>query len=1107
MPISERFISMLRCQPLERVMAANGHYPHHEHGGRLYYHCPFHNDEHPSFSFEMPGAEKSHTVQRFTCPSCKADGAGTLELAALFMGKSADSEEVILKVASIFGFVAEGKEDAEYNHRSKEVEPQPHYTFEYNESFTDEELEALGCRRRMVYVDEYNEQGEPERKPLLDDEGNPRYAYSWGDDYYRNVAEAYQSDKAYANFDRSELTRVFNLRSVKSFVTAAKPDKEGKMRSWHIQSSRVYPIFNFVYGEGTWGKKYEPYYRPGKRGCKFMFWRDGSSQRPNIGEQIYGDIDVMNYLSTGNLNDIHETKKGEHAEGLFAHTEQDRDGNSVKTDLFHHLVICSGPRDAISIYFHSSAHVVWFNSENADFSRDVFAKLRACCEHIYICYDIDETGIEGANRLAMKHLGLRVIYLPKVLSQMTDRRTGKPGKDAENFFNLYQPDNKLEPIRFYGNVEERFATLMQNSTDMKFYHEVKRSSKKHACGFFWDYEISGNAALQLASARHIHRYNIDDNRHLYVRVTDNVVDIIPDKDIVKVIRSEMKSFVEVIPGHVSFTKLSDAITKSKNLSKDTCEQLSEIELNIRAWDEDTEHFAFQNCVVQVTKEGAKKKNYKETPYHFFRNSIMPTQFDRVIENGYFHIVRDTEGLEAKRKEIDSRMTRGMSDAARELLESEYLDYEALWGWKLVWLKPYEEQPIAVRFAYETGRIYWKKEKAGLPLTPQEKQEQDLHFIVKCNAMGYSLSRYRDKSKAYIVWWTDYSCMFGGKASGRTGKSVLAGMKSCVRNVLNVQGQSIQKRENFPKNFANFQFGVQSNILVDDLDTSVPEDQFYNLNNSMEVKSLYENNVVIKSEDCPKVDITSNRTPDMSSSSTEGRFIMVPLGGPIGHHKINGQTVKVSVNDFFGVNIPDGLPDEEYSLCQNFLLWCLQFYFTYKEVIRPYMGHEGLSSMAAQQVGNKDFVAWAGEFFSDDSRFGIALSRREMFLDYMEYIGKPTSIFSGNNIAMKEFKEMLRNYCNALHYVFMPRVCYRRSEQDEKDESIRLSTWVTRKDENGYRLGKQGDSGYEYEWVKGERCIYVFQFPGDVPADFDGLVKPDKKNPPAADAEEENREGE
>jgi hypothetical protein len=1087
---------MLRCQPLQRIMAAHGHYPHHEHKGRLFYHCPFHNDEHPSFSVEgtlMPG---TRSVQRFVCPSCGAGGSGALDLQAMFLGKPSDSDEVILSVASICGIVVEGKEEAEFISRRSVAEPSESYRFEYKSQFSDEDLEALGCRRRMVYASMVSEDGETVRRPVLDAEGRPRFAYSWGDNFYGNLADAYLADPQYCNFNRAEISRIFSVSAVSSFVTKAKADKEGALRSYRIESSRVYPIFNFAYDGDSWGKKYEPMYRPGKMGgSKFMFWYAKGAPQRSLATMVYGDVDVINYLRTGDVADIRESKPGAKVCGLHQHSEVDAQGNQVTRNVFRHLIICSGPRDAMNIYFHSTAHVVWFNSESTDISADMFARLRACCEDIYICFDNDRTGEEEANRWAMKHLGLRIIRLPKVLSQYTDSRTGRPAKDAENFFNLYRPDNRMEAMRFYGNVEQRFATLMQNSVDMRFFHEIKRQSKKHAAGYFIDYEISGNSALQLAEARGIYRYTLDENRHIYVRLTDNIVDIISEKDIVKVIRGEMKDFVSVINGIKSYPKLCDAITKSQSLNRDTCIQLADVELNLRSWDEDTEYFPFRNGVVRVTKDSVRKMSYREAPFHFFRSSILPGDFEREVQPT-FRIYRDEDGLMAKRREIDSRKQPGMSDADCEILESEYLAYERLWGWRVEWLKPYEQQPIAVRFIYEAGRVYWKEERAGQRLTPQQQQEQDLHFIVKCNAFGYLLSRYRDRSKAFLVQWADYSCLFGGKASGRTGKTALASLIGCVRHFLLVPGKGMKTHDNFAKNFAKFRFGVQSNILIDDLSSRIDEEQFYNLNSVMEVKTLYEDEVTIREEDCPKVQITSNRMPRMDSSSTEGRFMMVPVGGPIGYHKMNGQTVEMSVRKMFGCNIPDGLSSEEYTYCQNVMMWCLQFYLSHKDIIRPFMGQEGKASMASGQVGNKDFVAWANEYFSDESKFGVPLVRREMYLDYREYLGERASIFD-SKANMNEFKGYLRKYCDAYQYVFMPRVCYRRGADDEKDESIRLTAWVTKKDANGYRIRK-GENPIGYELSPAERVVYIFRNVADVPTTFEGLVKPDKKNPPKVD---------
>lgn len=1105
MEYSKKFISLLRCQSLEKVLASNGYYPVREDTKRSYYHCPFHNDKHPSFSIERYGAEETGPVQRFNCQSCRTGGAGALELQALFMNKPTGSEEVIKEVADMFAIVPDGNEDSDYYSRRNEVEAQEEYSFEYNDSFSDEELEALGCQRRPLYEFCVGDDGETIRKPKLNEQGEPIFIYSWGSHYYMNNESA-GDDKS--DFDRSELTRVFGLRSVRSFVTAAKANKSGELKSYRIRSTRAYPIFNFVYGEEgkEWGKKYEPYYRPGHKGVKFMFWKKKDAPKLNLGAHVYADIDVMNYLVTGDVNDIHSTKKSPKTEGLFTHTEKDADGNTLSKKVFHYLIICSGPRDAINVYFHSTAHVVWFNSES-DFSREVYQKLRDCCEHLYICYDIDKHGVEMSNGLAMKYPGLRVIRLPKSLMECTDRRTGKQGKDAENFFNLYRTDTNADGFRFYGNVETRFALLMRKSNDLCFYAERyrERKLKNGEKEGYVTYEISGNSAIQLASARNIYRYNISDTKHIYVKCTDNIVDIIPDKDIVRTVRRELKDYVEVLPGIKEYQKLCDAITKSNNLDKGTCEQLDEIDLDLHSWSADTEYFPFHNTLVKVTKDRISTMPYKGSSYQFFRQGIveriMPTGDERKkgkvpYQNEFtkitaptFRIERNEEGLEAKRREIDAKMYKGMDDDEREVLESRYLEYERLWEWRLVWLKPYEEQPVSVRFVYETGRVHWEKENRGIKLSASERQEQDLHFIVKCNALGYLLSRYRDPAKAYIVQWTDYTSMANGKSSGRTGKSSLARLINCLRNTLYVPGKEIKTRDNFAKNFAGFRLGVHSNITIDDLSLDIDEEQFYNMNTNLQVKTLYEDELVVPAEECPKVQITSNRKPKMDSSSTMGRFLMVPVGGPIGFHKVGNNVKEVSISKLFGVNIPEGLDRDEYSLCQNFLMQCLQFWFTYKETIRPYMGHEGLDSMAEQQVNNKDFVTWANDYFADDTRFGQALPRREMFMDYMEYCGKEVNAF-GNNMAMNDFKTMLRQYCNAYQYILMPGVCYRNGESDRRDESIRLSCWVTKKDEHGYRTRPT-----EYTWANKERCIYIFRRSEDIPVNYDGLEKPDKNNPP------------
>lgn len=1098
---SDKFLSLLRCQDAERVMTNNGHYPTKEHNGRLYYRCPFHDDKNPSFSIEKKKDENNFHAQRFVCASCGASGSGALQLQALFMGKSETDEEVISAVASFCGIVPEGKEDQSHYSRTMEVDVQSNYSFEYNEQISDADLEALGCQRRMVYATHYDDDGMPVRTPIKGADGKPRFAYSWGDGFQSQDDSRYEDDPDYVNFDRTELTRVFGLRSVKSFVTAAKTNRKGESKSYRVSSSPSYPILNFIYGteEEPWGKKYEPFYRPGHKGIKFMFWYGEKTRRPKLAEQVYGDIDVVTYLETG---DIKETKVGEKAVPLYLHTEVNATGDTITSNLFRDLIICSGPRDAMSVYFHSSAHVVWFNSETTDISWSIFGKLRACCENMYICYDIDQTGIEESNRLAMKFFGLRIIRLPKALTKVTDPRTGKPGKDAENFFTLYKQLNQAECNRFYGDAEDRFEKLMRNSTRMDFFRERYRERKKKGGKeHYFDYEISGNSAIQVAGARHINKFYVDSSHYLYVKRSreDYLWDIISEKEIENTVRQELKLFAEEVNSVKDYDKLCDCITKSTNLSKGVCGQLSDVELDIRAFSEEMDHFAFQNCVVRVTPDSVTEMKYKASKFQFFRDGVVNDTFDGVLEPT-FRIVRNTEVLQQKRNEIESLKTKGMTYEARELLDAQYMEFEKLWGWRLEWLKPYEEQPIIVRFLYETGHIYWREERSGLPLEREKRQEQDLHFIVKVAALGYSLSRYRDPSKAYILQWSDYTSMINGKSSGRTGKSILAKLKLGMRNVVVVNGKEIQKKENFSKNFASFQQGVHTNILIDDLDLAVNEEQFFNLNTNMQIKSLYENIITVKPEDCPKVDITSNRKPDMDSSSVHGRFWMVPVGGPIGIRKQNGVKVEVSARSMFGVNIPEGLYGMEKKYYQNCMMWCLQFWLKHKEIVRPYMGHSSQEEVIQEKVGNAEFIDWANEFFSDDSVFGVPLNRRDLMLDFYLHINRPISALNSNN-EMKEFKDMLDKYCEAREgWVLTPDVClmnyskssgeWKPSAKNLKERNLVTSGWTYAKTADGYKVLPT-----EYVWKGDERYIYIYQSVHDIPTRNEDIPRPDRNCPP------------
>jgi len=76
----------------------------------------------------------------------------------------------------------------------------------------------------------------------------------------------------------------------------------------------------------------------------------------------------------------------------------------------------------------------------------------------------------------------------------------------------------------------------------------------------------------------------------------------------------------------------------------------------------------------------------------------------------------------------------------------------------------------IKYLYNSGKVYWKQEESGVPLTELQKREHDLFFISKVAALGYSMYRYKEPSKAWAVYCMETELSDLGYHKGGTGKS-------------------------------------------------------------------------------------------------------------------------------------------------------------------------------------------------------------------------------------------------------------------------------------------------------------------------------------------------
>ena len=57
----------------------------------------------------------------------------------------------------------------------------------------------------------------------------------------------------------------------------------------------------------------------------------------------------------------------------------------------------------------------------------------------------------------------------------------------------------------------------------------------------------------------------------------------------------------------------------------------------------------------------------------------------------------------------------------------------------------------LKYIYNTGRAYWRKEELGHELSEEEKKEVSLHFVNKVTALGYQLFKHKDAGQAYGIY--------------------------------------------------------------------------------------------------------------------------------------------------------------------------------------------------------------------------------------------------------------------------------------------------------------------------------------------------------------------
>ena len=1121
--ISESTKDILNRLPLDEVMENNGYHFYGESKNKekryKMYVCPFHGDSDPSFRVDIapaPGKQYCGTY----CFACKGSGGdatyGAIQLQQRLLeqaGEPHDFTDACKRLARDFHIILD-KED--YNcywrrqNQKESIEPQKEIKVNIaDRPFTDEELRALGCK---VDVFTRHDWDTDLSLAVKDNNGQLVRRYSFSPSYYRKgMPDAWDSEI---------LKRMFNLyplrqdwesgdssRPEHAYISRAEKVRGGEeKRSYKIYATRSYPIFVFKYEDkdGWYLRKYEPYCKPEQgadgregRNLKFTWWYEGDRRRTDMQNNIYGDNDVMRALeSYGGNADVEQTDdtRAPLAEKSYMLTVGDQDVEN-KRKVFDKIIICSGPRDALATYFHSDAHVVWPHSESTMIPEYTMRKLFAICDKLYVMYDIDETGERSMNELGMMYYDLKLIDLPEDLAEFTDRRTGKPCKDAEQYFNNYDVTRYGRRIT---NVNEHFQCMMADAKCMKFW-DVEYGTKRekgNSRKIVDKFTINYSNLIRFLQGNGIYNYMDESGESHFVKVDSNMVEVIPDKNFMTIVKLLMKDYLFSMKD-INNSSLSNAISTQKKIDASSLKEIKTKKLNFKTWGKDFEWFFFPNCAVHVTPNTITSCSYDELEGHVNKRAILDgpnfstsDAFFTITENPEYRKRVDLFEMQMK----DKRLT---TEQKIEIRRS-FNNYSKLWRWALDFSRPIEEMPYPIQFVWDTCRIHWEKEEIGFILTDEEMQRQKMHFVNKVASLGYLLSRYRTDSMQQMTTFTDYKVKDEKKSSGGTGKTTFRRFIESVRKLRFISGDGFcTAPDKMPVNFQEFEDTVDQVVMIDDLPGDIRGEEFKNLTSNMVVRTLYQNKYTIPADRVPKIFCTMNRMLDMDNPSVYRRCFSSYTSDYYHPADYSGMRSKRTPTTKFGKDITGNATWDEYNCMRNFMLQCCQFYLRVQEVILPPMEKDGINRYLYSVIKDEVFIEWANSFFEDNKHFGIPVALNEMIISYLKARGGAKITGKMVDCSKKDFRYNLSVYCQNYGIIFNPNVVYmpkrkpadwdtwteqhkmefRASPSSDRSEGLmRMSMWTTKELGDGYALDEPRE-------LKTNRGYFFFRKTEDIFTDI------------------------
>lgn len=306
----------------------------------------------------------------------------------------------------------------------------------------------------------------------------------------------------------------------------------------------------------------------------------------------------------------------------------------------------------------------------------------------------------------------------------------------------------------------------------------------------------------------------------------------------------------------------------------------------------------------------------------------------------------------------------------------------------------------LQFLVNTSNFTWRK--PDNEVTDTERNENRTHLLSKLCAIGYMLMEAKDNNVARAVIGMDGKQSEVGDSNGRSGKSLIGELMRNVMPIAYIPGKNSDIfKDQFVWN------DVQENtklVFIDDvLQNFNFEFLFPNITGDWSVNYKGGRRMTLPFTQSPKIYIATNHAiRGEGSSFTDRQWLLAFSDFYNDQHK--------PVDDFGSLFFSEWDFDQ-WNLCWNLLANCIQLYLTFGVVQAP---GERLEQRKRRQEMGEALISWADEYFSDSSKIGVAIPRKELYDSFCNYDPQQRKYISST-----AFKKKFKMYCSWKGYVLNP----------------------------------------------------------------------------------------